>query len=227
MTRSIMSVHVTNAQEVQLALGATLRFVAPVGATEVRPKKLPRFDVSGLPGARIAVRRGFLNDAGLALHVACVEAPSDRWAPGIEDVVFGVANGVAHRATSERMAIDQWAVESVVSLDQHFEQELSSVAVREGSPVKLLGKHLLGFEGKRHDVVFCTVLCDEPRDHAECAGIVAQTSLVGLVPPPPPSLLVRTVLFAAERPWDAVALAGVMGFLLVGLVLARRPRPRP
>ncbi|MBK9261512.1 MAG: hypothetical protein IPM54_17110 [Polyangiaceae bacterium] len=222
-----MSAQATNAHEVVLAGGATLRFVTPNSAAEAHPDKLPRFEVAGLPGARITVRRGFLDDAGVTLHVACVEAPSDRWAPGIEDVVLGVASGVAHRAMSERMALEPLEVGSIVSLDQHFEQKLSSRGAREGSPVKLLGKHVLGFEGPRSDVVLCTVMCDEPREHAGCADVVARANLAGLVPAPPPSLLVRTVLFAAEKPWDAGALAGVLGLLLVGLVLAKRPRPKP
>jgi hypothetical protein len=216
----------TNAHDAVLA-GATLHFETPRGAIETPSDKLPRFEVSGLPGAHIALRRGFRDDAGIALHVACVEAPSDRWAPGIEDVVFNVANGVAHRAMGERLELEQWDVGHFVSQDQHFEQKLSGRAKREGSPVKLLGKHLLGFEGARRDVVLCSVLCDEPQDHGECAGIVAQSNLTGLVPAPPPSLLVRTVLFAAEKPWDAGALAGLLGVVLVAVVLAKRPRPKP
>ena len=86
----------TNARTEALGGGATLEFVVPASASEVSPERLPKFEVSGLPGARVALRRGFVDLEGANVHVACVEAPSDRWAPGMEDVVFGIANGVAH-----------------------------------------------------------------------------------------------------------------------------------
>lgn len=222
-----MSVLTTNAHEVVLTGGATLRFVVPSSAVEVAPEKLPRFEVSGLPGARIALLRGFLDEAGANVHVACVEAPSDRWAPGMEEVVFSVANGVAHRAMTERLAIERWEAGNIVSRDQLFEQKLFGKTKSESSSVKLLGKHVLGFEGAKRDVVLCSVLCDEIRDHEGCAEIVSQTRLEGLVAQPPPSLLVQAVFFAAERPRDAAMILGVVGLLVVGIVLAKRPRPKP
>lgn len=217
----------THDHEVVLTGGATLRFVVAASAVETPSEKLPRFDVSGLPGARIALRRGFLDDAGSNVLVACVEAPSDRWAPGMEDVVFGVAGSVAHRAMTERLTLERWDVDGIVSHDKHFEQKLSGHAQREGSSVKLLGKHVLGFEGPKREVVLCSILCDEPRDHDACSSIVAQSNLEGLVAAPPPSLLVQTVFFAAERPWDALGIAAVVGLLLTGFILAKRPRPLP
>jgi hypothetical protein len=216
----------TNPHEVVLAGGATLRFATTRSAVERPAASLPSFQVSGLPGARIALRRAYADEAGLAVHVACVEAPSDRWAPGIEDVVLGVANGVAHRAMSERLTIEQWDVGAAVFQDQRFEQQLNGRAVRESSPVKLWGKHVLGFEGETRDVVLCSVLCDEPRDRDECTQLVATASLTGLVAAPPPSLLVRSVLFAAEKPMEASALVGVFGALVVGVILSKRPRPK-
>lgn len=220
-----MPTFATHAHEVVLTGGATLRFVVPASAVEAAPEKLPRFDVSGLPGARIALRRGFLDEAGSSVLVACVEASSDKWAPSMEDVVFGVAGGVAHRASSERLTLERWDVAEIVSHDKHFEQKLSGVARRKGSSVKLLGKHVLGFEGAQRDVVLCSTLCDEPQDQDGCASIVAQSNVEGLVDAPPPSMLVQTVFLAAERPWDALGVTGVVGLLLVGFVLAKRPRP--
>jgi len=199
----------------------------PSSAVEVPPEKLPRFDVSGLPGAHIALRRGFLDDAGANVHVACVEAPSDRWAPGMEEVVFGVANGVAHRAMNERLAIDRWEAGNIVAQDQRFEQKLFAQTRPESSSVKLSGKHELGFAGAKRDVVLCSVLCDERRDHEDCAEILAQAHLERLVAPPPPSLLVQAVFLTAERPRDAAMILGVVGLVVVGIVLAKRPRPKP
>src|SRR4051812_23309526 len=113
-----MSTLETHPHETVLSGGATLRFVVSASAIEASPEKLPRFDVSGLPGARIALRRGFLDDAGANVFVACVEAPSDRWAPGMEDVVFGMAGSVAHRAMTERLTLERWDVGAVISQDQ-------------------------------------------------------------------------------------------------------------
>jgi hypothetical protein len=44
---------------------------------------------------------------------------------------------------------------------------------------------------------------------------------------PPPSLLVRVILEAAERPLHAGFLFAALGIAAVAVVLARRPRPRP
>lgn len=222
-----MGVVETNAYEASLSGGATLRFVVPTTAVEVSAEQLPRLDVSGLPGARIAVRRGFQDAAGTNVHVACVEAPSDRWAPGMEEVVFSVANGVAHRALKERLPIDRWEAGSIVSSDERFEQKAFGKSAAEGSAAKVVARHVLGFEGVRQDVVLCSVLCDGLRDQSTCAGIVDQAQLKGLVAAPPPSVLVQAVFFAAERPADAAAILGVVGILVAGLVLAKRPRPRP
>lgn len=217
----------TTSHDVLLTEGATLRFVVPASAVEVATEKLPRFDVSGLPGARLSLRRGYQEPAGSNVHVACVEAPSDRWAPGMEDVVFAVANGVAHRTMSERLVLERWEAGAIVSKDQHFEQKVSGQTKPDVTLVKLVGKHVLGFEGAQHEVVLCSVLCDEPRDHEGCAEIVARAHLDGLVAEPHPSLLVQAVFFAAERPVAAGGMVGVVGLLVVGLLLARRPRPEP
>jgi hypothetical protein len=222
-----MGVVETNTHAVVLAGGATLQFVVPTSASEAAPETLPEFQVSGLPGARVALRRGFLDAASANVHVACVEAPSDRWAPGMEDIVFGVANGVAHRAMSQRLTLETWEPGALVSKDEHFEQKISGKGLHEGSAVKLSGQHVLGFEGANRDVVLCSVICDEARDQGACAEIVPHAKLEGLVAAPPPSLLVQAVFHAAEKPWNAAALGGVVGMMIVGLVLAKRPRPKP
>ena len=217
----------TNARTEALGGGATLEFVVPASASEVSPERLPKFEVSGLPGARVALRRGFVDLEGANVHVACVEAPSDRWAPGMEDVVFGIANGVAHRAMSERLKLERWDAGAIVFQNESFEQKVFGQAKSERSSVKLSGKHVLGFEGPKREVVLCSALCDEPRDHDQCADILTHTRVDGLVAAPPPSLVVQAVFFAAEKPWDAVGMAGMLGLLVVGFVLVKRPRPKP
>lgn len=217
----------TNTLAAKLEGGATLQFVVPTGAHEAAPDVLPRFEVGGLPGARVALRRGFLDAASANVFVACVEAPSDRWAPGMEEVVFGIANGVAHRAMSQRLTIDSWDADAIVSKDEHFEQQLSGKARLENASVDVRGRHVLGFEGAKKEVVLCSVLCDEARDRDACSSVMAGMKMEGLVPAPPPSLLVQAVFFAAEKPMDAAAVVGALGAIVVGIVLAKRPRPKP
>ncbi len=222
-----MGVVETNARVEALAGGATLRFVVPASAVEVGPERLPTFEVSGLPGARVTLRRGFVDLEGASLHVACVEAPSDRWAPGMEEVVFNVANGVAHRAMRERLDLDRWDAGSIVFQDKYFEQKVFGKTKPDVSLREVSGEHVLGFEGAKREVVLCSAICDEPGDRHQCADILARVRVEGLVAAPPPSLLVQAVFFAAEKPWDAVGIVGMTGVLLVGLVLAKRPRPKP
>lgn len=222
-----MGIVETNTLAVRLEGGATLQFVVPNGAHEAAPDVLPRFEVGGLPGARVALRRGFLDAAGANVFVACVEAPSNRWAPGMEEVVFGVANGVAHRAMSQRVSIESWDAGSIVSKDEHFDQQLSGKARLENASVNVRGRHVLGFEGAKREVVLCSVLCDEAQDRDACGSLIAGMKLDGLVAAPPPSLLVQAVFFAAEKPLDAAAVVGVLGAVVVGIVLAKRPRPKP
>jgi hypothetical protein len=220
----------TNARAEALAGGATLQFVVPASAIEVGAERLPKFEVSGLPGARVALRRGFVDLEGASLHVACVEAPSDRWAPGMEEVVFGIANGVAHRAMRERLKLERlerWDAGSIVFQNDYFEQKVFGQAKAERSVLKLSGKHVLGFEGAKREVVLCSAICDEPQDRDQCAEILAPVRMDGLVAVPPPSLVVQAVFYAAEKPWNATGIAGILGLLVVGFVLLKRPRPKP
>lgn len=212
--------------EQSLPSGATLGFVVPSPAAEIAPEKLPRLEVSGLPGARVALRQGFAGETHAHVLVACVEAPSDRWAPGMEDVVFNVANGFAHRALSEQLVIATWEPSAIATMDKRFEQQLSGTARRDTSSVKVVGKHILGFSGTKPDVVLCSVLCHEPTNIDQCASIVSNAKIGGLVEVPAPSLLVQAVFFAAEKPARAAGILGFLGLLIVGIVLAKRPRPR-
>lgn len=212
--------------EQSLPGGATIRFVVPTPAAEITPEKLPRLEVSGLPGARVALRLGFAGETHAHVLVACVEAPSDRWAPGMEDVVFNMANGFAHRALSEQLVIAAWEPSAIATMDKRFEQQLSGTAQRDTSSVKVVGKHILGFAGTKPDVVLCSVLCHEPTDLDACTSLVTEAKISGLVEAPAPSLLVQAVFHAAEKPVQAAGILGVLGLLIVGIVLAKRPRPR-
>ena len=85
--------------------------------------------------------------------------------------------------------------------------------------------------GEASDGVLCSIACVEPRaqaDRSTCSDRVAKATLEGsLMEPPPPSLLVRLILAAAERPLHAGFVVAALGIAVVAVVLARRPRPRP
>jgi hypothetical protein len=194
---------------------------------------LPEVNVAGLPGVSVALRRGFrgaLREGGGeegSIFVGCVRGPSDKWAPGVEELVLARATAITRAA----MGVDLERLEGrpirlgKLLIDQH----LSGEGAR--PPVRVEVRHLLGFAGEARDGVLCSVACVEPRaegDGAGCAGLVASASLEGaLLEAPPPSVLVRLILASAERPLHAGFVIAALGIAAVAAVLARRPRPRP
>lgn len=217
----------TERREEALSGGAIVRFGVPAGAAEERVEALPRIEVSSLRGARVGLRRGFVDEAGVRLRVACVEAPSDRFAPGVEEIVLGMATSIARGAASDGITLERWDAEGITRHEGRFEQVLTGQGARGDRPVVLRGRHVLGFEGAASEAVLCTFVCEEPRTNERCGALVDSAELVSLVPPPPPSLFVRTILMAAERPRDAALLGMGIGLVCVVVLLARRPRPLP
>ncbi len=217
----------TERREEALSGGAIVRFSTPAGSVEERAEVLPRFDVSSLKDARIGLRRGFVDEAGLRLRVACVEAPSDRFAPGVEEIVLGMATSIARGAAADGVALDRWDAAALTRHDGRFEQPLTGQGKRGEGLVVFRGRHVLGFEGTSREAVLCTFVCEEPRTSERCGELVDGAELASLVPPPPPSLLVRGILLGAERPREAAAVGMGIGLLFVAVLLARRPRPAP
>jgi hypothetical protein len=205
----------------------------PGGAREVPEGELPALNVAGLPGVSVALRRGFsVSGVDSAVFVGCVRGPSDKWAPGVEELVLDRATAIARGslgADLERLEARPIRSEKLV-----IEQRLSGEGTRLTNkkiktPAIVEVRHLLAFAGEAREGVLCSVACVEPQsESSRCAEIVVTASLEGaLMEPPPPSLLVRLILAAAERPLHAGVLVAVLGVALVALVLARRPRPRP
>jgi len=213
-------------RETSLPGGAALRLSLPLGLRAEPVEALPRLEVGGLPGARVALRMGFVGEDALRVRVACVEAPSDRWAPGLEEVVLGLATSLARKAASEDVAIERLDIAPIKAIESRFEQGFSGAGTRAGGRVALEGKHVLGFEGEAQGAVLCTVFCEEARVGERCGAIVERSEIFPLVGPPPPSFFVRAVLYAAEQPLHAAAAFGLVGLALVAVLLARRPRPR-
>jgi len=217
----------TERREAALPGGAIVRLSLPQGAKEEPAEVLPRVDVSALSGARVGLRIGFADEPGPRLRVVCVEAPADRFAPGLEEVVLGMATHRAHVATSESVVIERWEPGAITRHEGRFEQVITGQGAREGRPLDIRARLVLGFEGDAPEALLCTFVCDEPKAGGVCDDLVAEVELASLVPPPPPSMLIRAILFAAEEPRHAAMGLVMMGTMMVAVLLARRPRPRP
>lgn len=206
-------------------LGGGARLVLPPAEPrEEDARDLPRLDVSGVPGARVVARRGF-RDGDRLERVACVRAPSDRWAPGVESLVLERATGIAAATMPE---VGAWSGGEVRAAGPRFEQTLEA----QSSTKRAAMRHILGFvadAGAAPDVVACTLTCVEPASSASAAcrawvdGARAEGAFVSA---PPPGLGTRAIFAGAERPYHAAALAAVVSVSIVAWILARRPRPR-
>src|SRR5690242_12299378 len=128
-----------------VAGGVTLRLALPREASPLPAARLPFVDVSTLPGARVPLRLGFAGSDGVELYAICAAAPSDRWAPGVEDLVLGRASAIAQGALGE---VERFEAREITRAGPRFEQRFEAVARRDGEPRAAVGKHLLGFAGE-------------------------------------------------------------------------------
>ncbi|MEZ4307165.1 MAG: hypothetical protein R3F14_03860 [Polyangiaceae bacterium] len=174
--------------EVVLAPGVKLRLTVGPAATEEADSALPVVDVSAVPGARVVMRRGFTMPEA-HVRAACVTAPADRWAPGIEELVLGRATGLAIGGLGAK--IDRWEPGAIRAEGGRFEQTLTG---RAGEREAAWIRHELVFVGSDHDALLCSVGCEG----AACREVVSSVAIEGtLVGPPPPSLLVQAVLWGS------------------------------
>lgn len=205
-----------------------LHLSVPDDATEVPTPRLPVIDVSRLPGAVIALRRGFhsASEGGSELTALCVSAPSDRWAPGVEELLLERASGLARGALGGE--VTRFDVGAIDRSGVRFEQRFEGAVERGGATHRVRGEHLLGFSGEAKTAVLCSVVCVEPG----AAGMACAPRLEALraegawTSAPPPSLLIEAILFTAERPEIGLGAAGALVISIVALVLWRRPKPR-
>lgn len=197
----------------------------PEGAREVT--EAPAVNVGGLPGVSVVLRKGFrVADAG-SLGIGCVRGPSDKWAPGVEELVFARATSIAKGSLG--VSLERLDARPIRSENRVIEQRLSGEGTTGAGGSLVEMRHLLVFAGEAREGVLCSVACVEVRGASlKCSELVSSASFQGsLMEPPPPSLLVRLILASAERPLHAGALVLVLGIAAVAIVLVRRPRPRP
>ena len=203
-----------------------LQLVLPSGCRPERDEDLPALELPPVR-ATVVARAGWVADGGLRLRAACVRAPSDRWAPGVEDLVLGSAGHYA-RSTSGA-DLEAWAAGPIEQRDGAFSQLIEARGTSaDGAPVVARGRHLLGFVDAARDAALCSLVCVEPPPGARCAKATEDARLSGeLLPPPEPSAWIRAVIVSAEHP-EAAAAGACLAFVAVAaLVIARRPRPRP
>lgn len=213
-----------------LAPGVALSLRWPEHAREEPASGLPAVDLSAIAGARVALRRGVEGPDGLRVRALCAAAPSDRWAPGAEELVLDRATALARSgAPGEVTRWEAAPIRVLAGAPGGFEQRFEGIAREGEAALAVRGRHLLGFAGEDREALLCSVLCAEPAAGAaeltRCAAMVSEAALEGaLQPAPAPGLMVRGILLAAEHPRPAAGIVAVVAAMGIALMLARRPR---
>jgi len=155
-------------------------------------------------------------------------APADGWAPGVEEILLARATQLAREALPGDPS--PLAAGDIAAVGPGFEQRFEGTLRRETEVLAVRGRHWLGFAGDPREAIVCTAICTEPQAGApgSCAGLVAAATQGGTwTEAPPPSLVARTLLLAADHPQAALGVLVAVSLAAAALVIARRPRPRP
>lgn len=221
--------------------GATLSLRVPEGSLPMT-HDLPVVDLSSLPEAKVALRRGVGRAPATPEHASdgvtavCVLAGSARWAPEAEPLAFSKMADAAKAELAKHGEPTRFDVgDPVEDGPQSIAKVSAEAPVADGAAVHLRtrmeGRLLLGFVGERADVVACVVACTEvsfPSSRV-CPAVIDAVKLGGpLVARPAGSTAARLGAAVASRPgWAALTLAGALAFFF-GLALAAwPPRQRP
>ncbi len=216
----------TDPDLIPLAFGARLRVRPPDGSTREADSALPVIDVSNLPGARIVARLGYRRDA-LTLRVLCAAAPAGGWASGVEEIVLARATQLARGALGGE--VQGFTLSESTAVGPRFEQRFAWRSHQGDAALAVNGRNWLGFAGDDpREAVVCTVACTEPEaTTVACDGLLSEAAAVGTwLEAPPPNLVARGLMLAAQRPREAAGLLLLASLTFAALVIARRPRPR-
>lgn len=185
-----------------------------VDAPGAAASRTPAPDVSKLAGAKVVA--WLEREDGSSHSVAgCIRGPSDRFAPGLEDVLFERATWLALSSLS--VAPRELALTAQHATTSGFDQTKKGKTDR-GT---FIVSHAITFDGEARDLLLCSVACE-----GACDGVAL--GIEGSPPPvPPPNVLVRSFLWASERPRISLGALGALVLLVTALVLWRRPRPKP
>ncbi len=162
-----------------LVASASLFVRPPEGAAREADDALPVVDLSNLPGAWIAARRGYRSDAQV-LRVLCAAAPARGWATGVEEMVLARATQLARGALGGE--VTRFTTGECTAVGSRFEQSFAG-GVRHGEvALAVHGRHWLGFAGDDpRDAVLCTLVCTE-RDAATTGAQGCEDSARGSDP---------------------------------------------
>jgi len=202
----------------------------PIGALDPAPT-WP--DVSRLPGASmVGVASG--EQGATRVVLGCMRAPSGRWVPGLQSVVFERATPMILGAASIDATLGRGP--SLAAAGASF----SEMHRGKDGERDVVVAHALAFVGADADAVACSLACSEPSREprsepssepsgaARCDGIAGTLALTGeLRPEPPPGLVASAILGASEHPAIAVAIGSALSVGVVALLLLTRPRLRP
>jgi hypothetical protein len=189
--------------------------VAPSAPARSLPE--PSIPVSGV---RVVASLGW-DDSAASVRVVCAQSASDRWIPGLEDLVFDSATGLARAQVADLKSIGLSAsrVVGVEGARRTLHGETTHSAIS--------GAHVLAFVGPSRDALLCTLTCVEGVK-AACAPILETARFEGkTTQAPAASATVQAALAFADHPLWGVGVAALIALVATGLVLARRPRPRP
>jgi hypothetical protein len=217
-----VSLGAPDARVIELGGDAVATLVLDAG-TEVASPQPPPPDVTRLPGARL-VAFEVARDADVTVQIGCVRSTSDRWVPGLEGVVFERALSLSLAPLAirpQRLAREEPpSVPGATAVERHVGAALGDR--------RLEVVQLIAFLGERRDAVACSVLTLDHRPGGTGSSIAGSIAMVGdLREPPPPGAFARALFWSAEHPAAAMAIAAVLGILIVGGLLATRPRRRP
>lgn len=202
--------------------GMAARALVPGPAAPVAPAPVAP-DVSRLPGASLIGLASGEHD-GVRVVLGCIRAPSDKWVPGLSSVVFERATPIILGAAGLHPSLARGPTPS-----------MSGVAFTEAhrgpdGDRDVRVAHALAFVGPDADAVACSLACSEPgsRGGAGCDAVAASFAISGdLHPEPPPGLLARSILGAADHPVLAVVIVSVLALVVVAILLVTRPKLRP
>lgn len=216
--------------------GAALSVRLPDGSLAMT-QDLPSIDLSAVPEAKIGLRRGVGRAPATPEHASdsvtavCVVAPSTRWAPEAEPLVFSKMSDAVKAELAKHGSATRFDVGVAVDDGpQSIAKVSAEVPIADGAAGHLMtrveGRLLLGFVGDKSEVVACVVTCTEVSFPAArvCPAAIDGVKLTGpLVARPAGTFGARLTAAVLSRPgWAALSLFGLVA-LIGGVLLAAWP----
>lgn len=212
---------------------------APASLPALPDAQLPSPDLTGVPGAKILLRRG-VGKGDTRVEAVCARADASAWAPGVETLVFDKLDDVMKTELGNRGTVESFHDQPAVEPDgKRFERPFDGTVTlgldknkprpldTSGLPkARFNGRHTIGFAGEPEEIVACTLFCTDT-DNTACTDFAATATIDGdLLAAPTPTAVGRFMTDLAKKPLAAVGV--IFGLLLAisGLVVAAIPPRR-